>query len=484
LAGLCYAAPQAAAPAIARGLARIDAMGGLEALRDKSVCSLGAVALRLLSLSGRYAEDRLMRVPVELALLPRRLRGKLSFTVPGVMSWGVMDARLRPGGPLRRALAPVAERRALSYLDELVDFEGDEGGFEESPLMSSCVAIGLARANVRSDIVRHCVNYLRRTQRADGSWSVNRDLEIPISAYVAIGLIDAGSATELRRAGCVDWFRHRQRNGMAGVTGAPGGGWGWAWPSGWPNTGDTTATMLALHRFGLPPDDPALAAGTEWLLRMQNRNGSWSCFSRNVSLTLDAPCSVMTADTVSTLHDVAGLPVDHPAIAKAVRWFAEVQQSDGSIGCRWYLGLTAGTAGALRALSELGLAGQDTARRCAQWLLSAQNADGGWGIDAGTPSCTELTSWAMLALLASPRHEEVAGPLGAAADYLIRAQRSSDGLWTPTVYGIYFLDVLYASDHHANGHALQALARYRDRLGAEPVAVAALSERSAMTPRS
>jgi squalene-hopene/tetraprenyl-beta-curcumene cyclase len=71
----------------------------------------------------------------------------------------------------------------------------------------------------------------------------------------------------------------------------------------------------------------------------------------------------------------------------------------------------------------------------------------------------------MLALLASPRYDVAdAALLGAAADYLLSVQRSSDGLWTPTVFGVYFLDVLYASDQHANGHALQALARYRNRL--------------------
>ena len=167
---------------------------------------------------------------------------------------------------------------------------------------------------------------------------MNRDLEIPISAYVAIGLIDAGTRDGHRLAGCPTWFRERQRDGMAEVTGAPAGGWGWAWPSGWPNTGDTTATMLALHRFGLPPEHPAQLAGTDWLLRMQNRDGSWSCFSRNVKLSLDAPCTVMTADAVSTLHDAAGLPPEHPAIGRAVDWFAANQNPDGSLACRWYLG--------------------------------------------------------------------------------------------------------------------------------------------------
>lgn len=466
VAALAYAARDEAAEEIKKGLAKLEAMGGKAALGDKAQCSLGAVGLRFLAMSGLHEEASLSRVPVELALLPRFLRNKLSFTVPGAMSWGIMDARLRPAGGVKAALRRVAVRRAQAYLDELVEFESEDGGFEESPLMSSCVAFGLHRAGVRPDIVRHCVNYIRATQRADGSWSVNRDLEIPITAYVAIGLHDAGFGADPRMADTVDWFRKRQRGDMTVVTGCPSGGWGWAWPSGWPNTGDTTATMLALERFGLTPDDPAVAAGTRWLLEMQNKDGSWGCFTRNATLTLDAPCSVMSADSVSTLHDVSKLPTDHPAIRRAVTWFGKAQQEDGGIACRWYIGLTAGTAGALRALNELGLGGTETAVRCRSWLMAARNTDGGWGPDKGSPSCVELTSWVMLALLAADRdgnpHDASRDDtiLAEAAEYLLAVQRQEDGLWTPTVYGIYFLDVLYASDHHANGHAVQALARY------------------------
>jgi squalene-hopene/tetraprenyl-beta-curcumene cyclase len=468
VAGLAFAAPEEAAEEVRRGLAKLESMGGMAALGDRAQCSLSAVCLRFLALAGLYDEDELSRVPLELALLPRGLRSKLSFTVPGVMSWGVMDAHLRPARGWTKLLRRVAEPRALSYLDELVAFEGADGGFEESPLMSSCVAIGLHRAGVRPDIVAHCANYLRLTQKPSGAWSVNRDLEIPITAYVAIGLHDAGVGDDPRLAGTVRWFRDRQREGMNTVTGCPPGGWGWAYPSGWPNTGDTTATLLALGRFGLAPQDPAVRGGVDWLLAMQNRDGSWGCFTRNATLSLDAPCSVMSADTVSTFTEVGLLPADHPAVRRAIAWFGKAQQPDGGIGCRWYVGLTAGTAGALRCLAELGLGGSETARRCRRWLLAARNADGGWGPDRDTPSCAELTAWVALALLAAGAGDsgQDAEELAGAADYLLSVQRAEDGLWTPTVFGIYFLDVLYASDHHANGHALQALARYRDRLRA------------------
>jgi squalene-hopene/tetraprenyl-beta-curcumene cyclase len=474
VAGLALAGGSSAA--VRRGLGKIDQFGGEAALRDRSRCSLSAVCLRLMALAGLADEATLTRVPLGLALLPRFLRSKLSFTVPGVMSWGIMDGRLRPGHWPSRLVRWVAEPRALAYLDELVEFEGDGGGFEESPLMCSCVAIGLHRAGVRPDLVSRCLDYLRATQRSDGSWAVNRDLEVPITAYVAIGLHDAGAGDAPELAATAEWFTERQRGPMKGTIGCPPGGWGWAWSSGWPNTGDTTATMLALARLGFAPSSAPMADGSHWLLRMQNRDGSWSCFTRNGTRTLDGPCSVMSSDAVSALHLAGGLTADHEVIRRAVRWFASAQRPDGAITCRWYIGLTAGTAGVLRALTEIGLGDGVTARRCRKWLLASQNGDGGWGYDPGEPSAAELTAWAMLALVAAPSAGSPtqsdppelgsaaaarSAALGRAADYLVSAQRD-DGLWMPTVFGVYFLDVLYASDHHANAHALQALSRYRE----------------------
>jgi len=36
-----------------------------------------------------------------------------------------------------------------------------------------------------------------------------------------------------------------------------------------------------------------------------------------------------------------------------------------------------------------------------------------------------------------------------------------DGLWEPTLLGVYFLDLWYHDDLLASGYALQALGRYR-----------------------
>jgi squalene-hopene/tetraprenyl-beta-curcumene cyclase len=463
VAALDLVAPTGSGRQVRAGLARIEAFGGTPAIDDRARCSLGAVCQHYLAFAGHYDPARLRRLPVELSLLPRRLRQKLSFTVPGLMSWGVMQARTRHFGPVRRAVNRLAEPRALAYLAGIQEYEGFVGGYEESPLMTSIVCTGLHRAGVRPDIVRRCRDYLVATVRPDGSWSVNRDLELSATTFLTLGLLDAGLAADPRLASTVDWLRRCQRATRFPPTGAPAGGWGWSLPSGWPDTDDTADALITLAGFGFDGSDPQVRRGAGWLATMQNRNGSWSCFSANAGISLDAPCTVMTAHAVTALHRAAGWSADRPRLARTVRWFARMQRPDGSIPCMWYLGRTAGTGCVLDALGGLGLAGSATAVRARDWLLASQQRDGGWGDATPGQPTVEETAWAVLGLLGGglpADHPALAGGVR----WLLRRQRA-DGLWRPALVGVYFLDLLYTCDHLANGYALQALGRYRQALG-------------------
>src|SRR5205807_3667498 len=122
---------------------------------------------------------------------------------------------------------------------------------------TSCVAYALIRSGVAPAVVARCVDYLRRTMRADGSWSVDRDMDVSVTGFISVALAATDPASpELTRA--LGFLRSAQRWEPFPATGCPGGGWGWSLPSGWPNTGDTGATMLALHALGVTPNDPAL----------------------------------------------------------------------------------------------------------------------------------------------------------------------------------------------------------------------------------
>jgi squalene-hopene/tetraprenyl-beta-curcumene cyclase len=482
VAALALIAPDDAAEHIRRGWARVEEFGGPDAIRDVEQCSLTVLVHFYLVLAGLMSDEGLLRCPIELALLPAPVRRKLTFAMPTALSWGLMCAELMPGGAIRSALNRVATPPAIEYLDGLVGFEGPDGGFVESPMMSANVCIGLTLAGKRQDIVQHCLRYFRATIKPEGAWAVTRDLEVDATNFISAGMQQAGLADDARVTKAVDWIRSAQRDEDFIWTGAPPGGWGWALPSGWPNAGNTADAVIALSGAGERADEgdsgSPIRRGVEWLLRQQNYDGGWSCFAhvgRIASLdpsfamvgkarspkVLYGPCAVMSAEAVSALA-LSGAcgPADAPLV-KAYSWFAEAQRADGAILNKWYMGRVTGTGSVLRALGDARLGESLVARRCVSWLRLNQNEDGGWGDALGRGHSTvEETAMAMLGLCAVGA--DPASPVTARGARWLIEHRGADGLWQPSLLGVYFLELLYRHDHTANGYALQAVARYRE----------------------
>jgi squalene-hopene/tetraprenyl-beta-curcumene cyclase len=464
---LALVAPDESADHVRRGLAWIDRAGGMRAVSDPEQCKLSVMCEILLALGGLHDERKIRRMPIEVVHLPRRMQHRMSFIMPILYSWGLMQARTRRFSLPRRLLNRRATPRIRQYLSQIEEYHGSGAGFQDSPLMVSLVCLGLSRAGLWPDIVGRCVDYLRWSARPDGSWSVNRCLNFSATSWVTLGLQTAGYARDPRLAPALAWMADAQRRDSFAATGAPPGGWGWSVPGGWVDSDDTADALLCLAAQGARPDSAAVQAGVSWLLAMQSRNGSWSCFCPDSRLGLDAPCAAMTAHAVSALVLAGRLRPDDDAVGKAIRWFDTVQQPDGAIAALWYRGLTAGTGSVLETLGQLGLSDTRTAQRCRDWLIGHQQADGGWGDGRGAPSTAEETAWALLGLLAAgPGPDHPAVESGVA--WLVSRQRP-DGLWEPSMVGFYFFDLSYSNDLLAAGYALQALASYQSgRSGREP----------------
>lgn len=462
VAALRLLAPEESAADVARGLAWIEGKGGMAAVADPDRCALHVLCLQFLALAGLYDERRIKRMPAAVALLPRKLRQKVSFVVPVTLAWSVMQRHTWPQSPVLRLVSRLAEPRAFAYFDELALTSGTTGGMQESPLLVSMVCFGLARAGVRPDLVEASVRYLHATMRADGSWPVNRDLEFSATTFVTMGLQEAGYGRDPRLEPTLAWIRDCQWDAAFPATGCPPGGWAWSVDSGWPNCDDTADALMTLAGFGVRRDDGQAGDGVAWLLGMQNSNGSWSCFCKNNHVALDAPCSVITSHVVDALRRCGGLSAADKPIAKAVRWFAKTQRPDGSLPCLWYRGSTAGTANTLDVLGALGLRDTPTAVRCREWLLAHRNEDGGWGDGEGAESSAEETAWAVMGLMhggVPATDDAVQGGVRWLLD-----RQLPDGLWNPTLLGVYFLDLWYSDDLLASGYVLQALARYQRAL--------------------
>ncbi|MEZ6088130.1 MAG: prenyltransferase/squalene oxidase repeat-containing protein [Pirellulaceae bacterium] len=210
--------------------------------------------------------------------------------------------------------------------------------------------------------------------------------------------------------------RHQQRHPF---TGAEPGGWGWTDLSGAvPDADDTPAAMLALaqvRRSSL--SNPALdqqieaacRAGANWLLGLQNRDGGWPTFCRGWGkLPFDRSGSDLTAHALRALHIWKGqmngsklgngrrdakeptsrlAARQEKAIERGLAYLGRTQRADGSWLPLWFgnhdnrddENPIYGTARVLLAYETLGRKDQPAYKNGCDYLIKAQNADGGWG---------------------------------------------------------------------------------------------------------
>ncbi|WP_125727587.1 prenyltransferase/squalene oxidase repeat-containing protein [Kibdelosporangium aridum] len=398
--------------------------------------------------------------PIEVMLLPQALRNKVSIGLPGVLALGIMQRRTMQAGPLRRLAQWLAEPRALAWLRGVL---GPNGGVEECPMLSAMIVIGLHSAGVGQDIRDASLSYLLSTQRTDGSWAVDRDLEISVSAYAVLALAESiDVAKEPRLRPTTDWLVSTQWQEPFRPLRIPAGGFSWNVPSGWPESEDTAVVLSVLGELGLTTAHPAVAAGLKWLRVRQNRDGSWSEWVRNSNILNDRPCPGVTAHVMMALYQHGQRPGRRNPLGRALLYMARNQEADGASPSIWFRDSTHGTAKLLEAFAYLGLAGARPAVRARDWLLATQRPDGSWPtavvVSAEGPTAEE-TAWALYSLLCAG--------VPADSDPVLRAVRwladrqGDDGTWQPSPVGLYFDDLCYGDDLIAHTYSLRALARWR-----------------------
>ena len=268
------------------------------------------------------------------------------------------------------------------------------------------------------------------------------------------------------------------------------GGWAFQYRNDhYPDLDDTAVVVMAMDRargrLGAEGYDEAIARGEEWTVGLQSKNGGWGAFDadntyhylNNIPFAdhgalLDPPTADVSARCISMLAQL-GEANDSPRMQAALAYLRKDQEADGSWFGRWGVNYIYGTWSALCALNAAGLGAQDASiRRGADWLVSIQNTDGGWGeacdsyaLDyAGYQpfrSTASQTAWALLGLMAAGRTDDPAVARGIA---WLSAQQKPDGLWDEESYsGGGFPRVFYLRYHgYAKFFPLWALARYRN----------------------
>jgi squalene-hopene/tetraprenyl-beta-curcumene cyclase len=415
----------------AAGSLEPDAIARAIAARYGKDRTFSVPILTMCALAGRLGADReawrrVTQLPFELAAFPQswfrffRLP-VVSYALPALISMGLARHHRRPSrNPITRLLRRLTVSRVLRVLAEI---QPTGGGFLEATPLTSFVVMSMIGAGRRDHaVVTGGVGFLIRSARADGSWPIDTNLATWVTTLSVNALAGRGGPaavervlSKVERARLRDWLLVQQYRSVHRYTGAPPGAWAWTdLPGGVPDADDTAGALLALHNLGDIDDrvTEAAASAVGWLLDLQNRDGGIPTFCRGwTNLPFDRSGADLTAHALlawSAWRDRMPHKLAERmdvARARAVRFLINVQRPDGSWLPLWFGNQsmaddenpTYGTAKVLAALC--GETGAETAvKRGVNWLIGAQNTDGGWGGGQGTSSTIEETALAVDAL--------------------------------------------------------------------------------------
>jgi squalene-hopene/tetraprenyl-beta-curcumene cyclase len=272
-----------------------------------------------------------------------------------------------------------------------------------------------------------------------------------------------------------------------------------------PDADDTPGTLMAISNWNrdhqptkelkwdnFDRTDSAVEMGFNWLVGLQNRDGGWPTFCRGWGkLPFDRSGTDLTAHVVRALkvssEDIvqhyeaienAKLMVDallfggdrfsdaienrtktkesldcqtkaQNAIGLGLQFLGRSQRPDGSWLPLWFGNQHRpedenplyGTAKVLLAYRDLGRMQDEPARRGVAYLLTQQNADGGWGGD-GSASSVEETALVVEALLAAFDRPAVHSVVERGLQWLVEAVESGR-FRTPSPIGFYFAKLWY-----------------------------------------
>jgi len=257
----------------------------------------------------------------------------------------------------------------------------------------------------------------------------------------------------------------------------------------YPDLDDSAVVVMGLSQVKLPNEtkkQQAIARCLNWMASMQCKPGGWAAFDLDndqdwINLLPYADLKAMidpnTADVTARVLEMLGesnLSMDDWRVQRAIAYLIKEQETDGSWFGRWGVNYVYGTSGVLAALNLI------APTRCRQeidqgaaWLVSCQNADGGWGEtcdsykDASLKgqgiSTASQTAWALMGIMGAMEGTKFAGQesVEGGVEYLLNTQQA-DGKWDEDQFtGTGFPCHFYLKYHlYQQYFPLQALARY------------------------
>jgi squalene-hopene/tetraprenyl-beta-curcumene cyclase len=417
--------------------------------------------------SGTTAWRMVPQLPFELAAFPHQVFRWLrlpvvSYALPALIAIG--QARHHHAASRNLPLRAVRSSLRSSTLSKLRDMQPESGGFLEAIPLTAFVCMNLLDSGAGSNpVVMKGIHFLKASARADGSWPIDTNLATWVTTHAVHELPQAEGC------GALPWLLQQQVREEHPFTRAKPGGWAWTDLSGGvPDADDTACALLAIWKLAGVKHLDVAAAGVQWLVDLQNADGGIPTFCRGWgALPFDRSAPELTAHALEAwktwrpaLSPELQQKVD-VASGKALSYLARQQKPDGSWIPLWFGNQHASgeenpTYGTARVLATL--RASVPRERGLQWLLNAQNADGGWGGDRGVPSTIEETGIALAAL-----PEECSEAIQRAALWLINA--TDEGRQTPpSPIGLYFARLWYYEELYPVLFALRGLSHAREIL--------------------
>ncbi|EKN68998.1 squalene--hopene cyclase [Schinkia azotoformans] len=151
----------------------------------------------------------------------------------------------------------------------------------------------------------------------------------------------------------------------------------------------------------------------------------------------DPSCADLTGRTLEFLGMYTNLSKTHPSIKRGVDWLLKNQERNGSWYGRWGICYIYGTWGAVTGLRAVGILPTDPMiSKAVKWLKEIQNSDGGWGESCQSDlnkkyiplnaSTLTHTAWAVDALIAAS--DKPTRSIQRGVDYLLENIHKED--WT------------------------------------------------------
>jgi squalene-hopene/tetraprenyl-beta-curcumene cyclase len=317
-----------------------------------------------------------------------------------------------PFQPLRAR----AQRAIAQWVIERQEADGSWGGIQP-PWVYSLIALDLMGYSLEHPVMRKGIDGMQRFSiRDERGWQFQACMS-PVwdTAWAVRALAFAGlDSTHPAMQRAVDWLLREQISDDAPgdwrmkCKETRGNGWAFEFDNdAYPDIDDTTIIVLALLEGGdRAKVAEAVQRATVWTLAMRSKNGAWAAFDRDNTRELlyrmpfsdfgamiDPPTEDVTAHVLEMLAAL-GYDDGDPHVARGIEYLREMQRPNGAWWGRWGVNFIYGTWCAISALAPFRDSGrsepgssrrvQPTAvqtmiERGSAWLLSVQNADGGWG---------------------------------------------------------------------------------------------------------